>query len=60
MLYVSALSAVQYKAKIKSTYERLVVAGKSKKVVIVGCMCRLLTIQKTMMKNGTHWDKKFA
>lgn len=60
VLYVSMLSAIQYDPKIKSTYERLVSAGKPKKVAIVACMRKQLTILNTMMKNGTHWDKKLA
>jgi transposase len=41
-------------------YERLVAAGKPKKVAIVACMCKQLVILNTMMKNGTHWDEKLA
>jgi transposase len=54
------LSAIQYDPKIKSMYERLVAAGKPKKVAIVACMRKQLTILNTMMKNGTHWDEKLA
>lgn len=60
VLYVSMLSAIQYNPKIKSMYERLVAAGKPKKVAIVACMRKQLTILNTMMKNGTHWDEKLA
>jgi len=38
VMYVSMLSAIQYDPKIKSVYERLVAAGKPKKVAIVACM----------------------
>jgi transposase len=60
VLYVSMLSAIQYDPKIKSMYERLVAAGNPKKVAIVACMRKQLTILNTMMKNGTHWDEKLA
>ncbi len=60
VLYVSMLSAIQYDPKINSMYERLVAAGKPKKVAIVACMRKQLTILNTMMKNGTHWDEKLA
>ena len=56
----SMLSAIQYNPKIRSLYERLVAAGKPKKVAIVACMRKQLTILNTMMKNGTHWDEKLA
>jgi transposase len=46
--------------KIKATYERLLLAGKPKKVALVACMRKQLTILNTMMKNGTHWDEKYA
>jgi len=46
--------------KIKSMYEHLMEAGKPKKVAIVACMPKQLTILNTMMKNGTHWDEKLA
>ncbi len=60
VLHVSMLSAIQYDSKIKSTYVRLVAVGKSKKVAIVTCMRKQLTILKTMTKNSTHWDAKLA
>jgi transposase len=59
-LYMSMLSAVQHDPKIKSMYERLVAAGKPKKVALVACMRKQLTILNTMMKNGAHWDEKLA
>jgi len=60
VLYMAMLSAVQHDPKIKSMYERLVAAGKPKKVALVACMRKQLTILNTMMKNGTHWDEKLA
>ena len=60
VLYVSMLSAIQHDPKIKSMYERLVAAGKPKKVALVACLRKQLTILNTMMKNGTHWDEKLA
>jgi len=60
VLYMSIWSAIQYDPKIKSMYERLVAAGKPKKVALVACMRKQLTILNTMMKNGTHWDEKLA
>jgi transposase len=59
-LYMSMLSAIQYNPKIRSLYERLVAAGKPKKVAIVACMRKQLVILNTMMKNGTYWDEKLA
>jgi transposase len=53
-------STIQYDPKIKAMYERLLLAGKPKKVALVACMRKQLTIFNTMMKNSTHWDEKFA
>ncbi len=48
------------RSKIKAMYEMLILAGKLKKVALVACMRKQLTIFNTMMKNSTHWDEKFA
>ena len=60
VLYISMWSTIQYDPKIKATYERLLAAGKPKKVALVACMRKQLTILNTMMKNGTHWNEKLA
>ena len=60
VLYISMWSAIQCDPKIKAMYERLVTAGKPKKVALVACMRKQLTILNTMMKNGTHWSEKLA
>ena len=56
VLFVSMLSTIQCHPKLKPMYERLVAAGKPKKVAIVACMRKQLLILNTMMKNGTYWD----
>jgi len=60
VLYMSMWSTIQYDPKIKSMYERLLAAGKPKKVALVACMRKQLTILNMMMKNGTHWEEKLA
>ena len=60
VLYVSMMSAIQSHPKIKPMYERMVEAGKPKKVAIVACMRKQLTILNTMVKNNTYWDEKMA
>jgi len=57
VLFVSMMSAIQCHPKIKPMYERLVAAGKPKKVAIVACMRKQLTILNTMVRNGTYWDE---
>ena len=60
VLFVSMMSAIQCHPKLKPMYERMVAAGKPKKVAIVACMRKQLTILNTMVKNGTYWDEKMA
>jgi len=60
VLFVSMLSAIQCHPKLKPMYQRMVAAGKPKKVAIVACMRKQLIILNTMMKNGTYWDEKMA
>lgn len=56
ILFVSMMSAIQCHPTIKPMYERLVEAGKPKKVAIVACMRKQLTILNAMMKTGAHWQ----
>jgi transposase len=56
MLYMATLVAVKYNLTIKDFYQRLLTRGKPKKVAIVACMHKLLTILNAMMKNGQDWQ----
>ena len=60
VLYISIWSSLQHDPKIKANYERRLPADKPKKVALATCMRKQLTILNTMMKNGTHWNEKFA
>ncbi len=57
VLFVSMMSAIQCHPKLKPMYQRLVAAGKPKKVAIVACMRKQLTILNTMVRNGTYWNE---
>jgi transposase len=41
---------------IRTIYERLLAAGKPKKVAIVACMRKLLTILNAMLRDQVLWD----
>ena len=60
VLFVSMMSAIQCHPKLKPMYQRMVAAGKPKKVALVACMRKQLTILNTMVKNNTYWDEKMA
>lgn len=53
---MAALAAIRFNAAIKQVYDRLVAAGKPKKVAIVACMRKLLTILNAMVRTGKAWD----
>jgi transposase len=55
-LYMAALVAAYHNPAIKVFYGRLVAAGKPKKVALVACMRKLLTILNAMVKTGKPWD----
>ena len=52
-LYMSALVAAGRNPVIRTFYQRLVAAGKPKKVALIGCMRKLLTI--VMMRTNSSW-----
>ena len=60
VLFVSMMSAIQCHPKLKPMYQRLTAAGKPKKVALIACMRKQLTILNTMVKNNTYWDEKMA
>jgi transposase len=51
-LYMAALAAIHFNTVIKTFYNRPVEAGKPKKVAIVACMRKLLTILNAMVRTG--------
>jgi transposase len=55
-LYMPALSATRCNPVIGDLYQRLVAKGKFKKVALVACMHKMLTILNSMAKNCTPWS----
>ena len=60
VLFVSMMSAIQCHPKLKPMYQRMVAAGKPKKVAIIACMRKQLIILNTMVRDGTYWDENMA
>jgi transposase len=54
-LYMGALVATRYNPHIKEFYERLLAAGKPKKVALVACMRKLLVILNALIRDRTLW-----
>jgi len=55
-LYMPTLAAITHNAVIRAFYQRLVAAGKLKKVAIIAAMRKLLTILNAMVRDGKRWD----
>jgi transposase len=55
-LYMAILSAVRHNPVIKEFYDRLLANNKPKKVALVACMRKLLTIVNVMIKSNTKWE----
>ena len=55
-LYMATLTAVRHNCVIKAHYGHLLAAGKRKKVALVACMRKLLTLLNAMAKQGSMWD----
>lgn len=55
-LYMGTLVATRYNPVIQTVYQRLCAAGKAKKVALVACMRKLLTILNAMLKHRRTWS----
>lgn len=55
-LYMATLSAIQYNPVIRTFYQRLLGAGKTKKVAITACAHKLLRIMNAMARTGQPWN----
>ena len=60
VLYMATLAATRCNPVIRPHYERLIAAGKPKKVALVACMRRLLVILNAMARDGTVWNPELA
>lgn len=59
-LFMPMLSTIQHNKPIKAFYDRLVAKGKNRKVALIACMRKLLTILNSMIKNNTPWNPDYA
>ena len=55
VLYMGALVASRHNPAIRDFYQRLLAAGKPKKVALVASMRKLLVILNGMLKHGSSW-----
>ena len=55
---MATLSAVRFNPVIKTFYDRLIAAGKPKKVALIASSHKLLRILNAMARTGQPWDEK--
>jgi transposase len=58
-LYMATLTAVRHNAVLRAFHHRLREKGKPKKVVLVACMHKLLSIMNAIFKSNTPWNPNF-
>jgi transposase len=56
-LYMATLVASRHNPVIRAFYQRLLRAGKAKKVALTACMHKLLLILNAMVRAGTPWRR---
>jgi transposase len=56
VVYMAAVVATKHNPAIRAFHSRLIAAGKPKKVAIVACMRKLLTILNAMLRDQKLWD----
>ncbi len=59
-LYMGALVASRRNPALREFYQRLLDAGKPKKVALTACMRKLLIILNSMMRTGERWNSDSA
>lgn len=55
VLYMATIAAVRFNPQLQAMYQRLLARGKLKKVALIACARKLLTILNAMMKTNTSW-----
>jgi len=60
VMFMAMMSAMQCNPVFKSTYQRLVAAGKPKKVAIIACVRKMIVILNSMVRDGTKWDPEMV
>ncbi len=56
---MTAFVATRFNQVLKRFYVRLLAASKAKKVALLACMSKLLTILNAMLRKNKEWDKSY-
>ena len=54
---MAAVTATRFNPVIRTFYERLLKAGKAKKLALTACMRKLLTILNAMARDTSTWNE---
>jgi transposase len=57
-LFMASLSAVRFNPILKTFYQRLAMAGSSKKKDLIACARKLITILNAMVRDQNQWKPK--
>lgn len=60
VMFMAMMSAMQCNPVFKAQYQRLVAAGKPKKMAIIACIRKMIVILNSMVRDGVYWDENFA
>ncbi|WDE01491.1 IS110 family transposase [Thalassomonas actiniarum] len=60
VMYMAMMSAMQCNPVFKTTYQRLLAAGKAKKIAIIACVRKMIVILNSMVRDGVMWDPKMS
>ncbi len=60
ILFMAILTSVQHNPVIRGAYQRLVAAGKHKKVALTACMRKMITILNAMLRDQAPWRVEHA
>jgi len=55
-LFLSAMAAICFNPHIKPFYERLLTAGKHKKVALIACIRKIVTALNAMLRDNVPWN----
>ena len=59
-MYMAMMSAIQCNPVFKTTYNKLLAKGKTKKSAIIACVRKMIVILNSMVRDGVMWDPKMA
>lgn len=60
VLYMATWAAIRARSPLAQTYQRLVEAGKPKKVAVVACMRKYLTMLNAMQRDNAPWSPEIT